>query len=52
MRISSRTASVILSLTLTVVGLSNRAPAQTFTSDDLARRTIERRAVAAVNAVR
>jgi hypothetical protein len=48
MRGSSRMALVILSLTLAVVGLSNRAPAQTFTSDELARRTIERRAVEAV----
>ncbi len=38
----------MLSLTLAVVGLSNHAQAQSFTSDDLARRTIERRAVEAV----
>ena len=48
MRVANRTASVILSLTLAVVGLSNRAPAQTASPDELARRTIERRAVEAV----
>jgi hypothetical protein len=42
MRVSSRMASVILSLTLAVVGLSNRAQAQTDTPEELNRRMVER----------